>query len=157
MTDGVVRDTKSQGLSKAMFSGEGLFVHHVSGTGVVFVTSLGAIIQRNLRQGEQWIVDNGHLVAWNCPYAIERSGGGIMSGAAAGEGLVCRFTGPGTVFIQVNSNSCIERFDFIFLRLDTKSRIVDSLDIRLDAGKELSDESTLTTRLPYPFDEFPFH
>ncbi len=102
MTDGVVKDTKSQGLGKAMFSGEGLFVNRVSGTGIIFVTSLGAIVQRQLKQGEQWIVDNGHLVAWNCPYAIERAGGGIISGMHAGEGLVCRFTGPGTVFIQVN-------------------------------------------------------
>ena len=59
-------------------------------------------MQRNLKQGEQWIVDNGHLVAWNCPYSIERTGGGLISGMHAGEGLVCRFTGPGTVFIQVN-------------------------------------------------------
>ncbi|CAF4414870.1 unnamed protein product, partial [Adineta steineri] len=44
MTHGVVKDTKSQGLGKALFSGEGLFVHRVSGTGIVFVTSLGAII-----------------------------------------------------------------------------------------------------------------
>jgi uncharacterized protein (AIM24 family) len=104
MTEGVVKETKSQGFGKAMFSGEGLFVHRVSGTGIIFVSSLGAIVQRQLRQGEQWIVDNGHLVAWNCPYAIERSGGGLMSGMHAGEGLVCRFTGPGTVFIQVSEN-----------------------------------------------------
>lgn len=103
MTEGVVKETKSQGFGKALFSGEGLFVHRISGNGIVFVTSLGAIIQRDLRQGEQWIVDNGHLVAWNCSYTIERSGGGIMSGIHAGEGLVCRFTGPGTVFIQVTS------------------------------------------------------
>ncbi|CAF0819500.1 unnamed protein product, partial [Didymodactylos carnosus] len=100
MTEGVVKETKSQGFGKGMFSGEGFFVNRISGTGILFVTSLGAIIQRQLRQGEQWIVDNGHLVAWNCPYTIERSGGGIVSGMHAGEGLVCRFTGPGIVFIQ---------------------------------------------------------
>ncbi len=107
MTHGVVKETKSQGLGKAMFSGEGLFVHRISGTGIIFVTSLGAIVQRQLRQGEQWIVDNGHLVAWNCSYSIERTGGGIMSSIHAGEGLVCRFTGPGTVFIQVNKRKLI--------------------------------------------------
>ncbi|UJR29252.1 hypothetical protein I4U23_010466 [Adineta vaga] len=103
MTEGVIKETKSQGLGKGMFSGEGLFVNRISGVGILFVTSLGAIIQRNLKDGEQWIVDNGHLVAWNCPYSIERSGGGIMSGMHAGEGLVCRFTGPGTVFIQTRN------------------------------------------------------
>lgn len=47
-TQGVKCDMKTQGLGKAMFSGEGLFVYKVSGTGVLFVTSLGAIIQKNV-------------------------------------------------------------------------------------------------------------
>lgn len=29
--------------------------------------------------------------------------GGIISGFASGEGLVCKFTGPGTVFIQTRN------------------------------------------------------
>jgi uncharacterized protein (TIGR00266 family) len=110
MTHGVVKETKSQGLGKAMFSGEGLFLHRISGTGIVFVTSLGAIIQRQLKQGEQWIVDNGHLVAWNCSYSIERTGGGLISGMHAGEGLVCRFTGPGTVFIQTRNPEALSEW-----------------------------------------------
>lgn len=57
-----------------------------------------------LIEGEKYIVDNGHLVAWNCKYVMERvSSGGIISGMAAGEGLVCKFTGPGTVFIQTRN------------------------------------------------------
>ncbi len=101
MSDGVVKETKSQGLGKALFSGEGLFVQKFAGTGVIFITSLGAIVQRQLRQGEQFIVDNGHLVAWTCPYSIERAGGSLSSGMHSGEGLVCRFTGPGLIYIQV--------------------------------------------------------
>jgi uncharacterized protein (AIM24 family) len=73
-------------------------------------------------QGEQYIVDNDHLVAWNCKYIIERvASGGIMSNMASSEGLVCRFTGtsfilfcifrdeelieigPGTVFLQTRN------------------------------------------------------
>ncbi|TGZ82186.1 DUF124-domain-containing protein [Ascodesmis nigricans] len=110
VTQGVHKDYKSQGLGKAMFSGEGLFVYKVSGQGILFVTSLGAIIQKNMAPGEQYIVDNDHLVAWNCKYTIERvASGGIISGMAASEGLVCRFTGtntvlgPGTVFIQTRN------------------------------------------------------
>jgi hypothetical protein len=39
-------------------------------------------------------VDNGHLVAWNCKYIMERvASGGIISGLSSGEGLVCKFTG----------------------------------------------------------------
>ncbi|KAJ6257314.1 hypothetical protein Dda_8203 [Drechslerella dactyloides] len=103
-TQGVIRDYKSQGLGSAMFSGEGLFVYKITGQGVLFVTSLGAIIQKNLAPGEQYIVDNGHLVAWNCKYQIERiASGGIISALSSNEGLVCRFTGPGTVFIQTRN------------------------------------------------------
>lgn len=47
-----------------------------------------------MAQGEQYIVDNDHLVAWNCKYAIERvASGGIISSMSANEGLVCKFTG----------------------------------------------------------------
>lgn len=33
----------------------------VQGQGILFAQSLGAIIKRELRPGEEWIVDNGHL------------------------------------------------------------------------------------------------
>jgi uncharacterized protein (AIM24 family) len=53
---------------------------------------------------EQYIIDNGHLVAWNCKYIIERvASGGIISTFAAKEGLVCKFTGPGTIFMQTRN------------------------------------------------------
>nr|VWP00003.1 Nucleoside-diphosphate-sugar epimerase [Ganoderma boninense] len=90
-TMGVARTTKSQGFGKALFSGEGLFVYHVSGQGVMWVQSLGAITSRVLQPGEQWIVDNGHLVAWTAEYKVERiSAGGLFSAAHTDEGLVCR-------------------------------------------------------------------
>ncbi|KIX98055.1 uncharacterized protein Z520_06134 [Fonsecaea multimorphosa CBS 102226] len=99
-TSGVVRDTKSQSLGKAFFSGEDLFIYHISGQGTLWVTSFGAIVARDLQPNEQHIVDNGHLVAWNCQYAIERAGRGGMDSVKTGEGLVCRFTGPGRIYIQ---------------------------------------------------------
>ncbi|KAK4104227.1 DUF124-domain-containing protein [Parathielavia hyrcaniae] len=103
-TQNVVKDYKRQGLGKAMFSGEGLWVYKFSGTGLVWLTSFGAIIRKDLMDGEKYIVDNGHLVAWNTKYILERvSSGGIISGLATGEGLVCKFTGPGTVFIQTRN------------------------------------------------------
>lgn len=53
---------------------------------------LMALIQ--LADGEKYIIDNGHLVAWNCKYVLERvASGGIISGMTSGEGLVCKFTG----------------------------------------------------------------
>ncbi|KIY68673.1 DUF124-domain-containing protein [Cylindrobasidium torrendii FP15055 ss-10] len=103
-TMGVTRSTKSQGLGKALFSGEGLFVYNVSGQGIVFVQSLGAIVQKHLRPGEEWIVDNGHLVAWTAKYKVERiQAGGFLSGSHTDEGLVCRFVGPGSIYIQTRN------------------------------------------------------
>ncbi|KAK4246772.1 tryptophan RNA-binding attenuator protein-like domain-containing protein [Corynascus novoguineensis] len=103
-TQNVVKDYKRQGLGKAMFSGEGLWVYKISGTGLLWLTSFGAIIRKDLMEGEKYIVDNGHLVAWNTKYVLERvASGGIISGLASGEGLVCKFTGPGTVFIQTRN------------------------------------------------------
>ncbi|KFA47161.1 hypothetical protein S40293_09938 [Stachybotrys chartarum IBT 40293] len=103
-TQGIKKDHKRQGLGKAMFSGEGLFVYKMSGTGLIWLVSFGAIIKKDLVEGEKYIVDNGHLVAWNTKYIIERvASGGIIGSYAAGEGLVCKFTGPGTVYIQTRN------------------------------------------------------
>ncbi|KAF2812074.1 DUF124-domain-containing protein [Mytilinidion resinicola] len=103
-TQGVVKEYKSQGFGKAMFSGEGLFVYKISGQGIMWVTSFGAIIRKDLQENEKYIIDNGHLVAWNCKYVLERvASGGIVSGLTSGEGLVCKFTGPGTVFMQTRN------------------------------------------------------
>ncbi|KAI0472707.1 tryptophan RNA-binding attenuator protein-like domain-containing protein [Xylariaceae sp. FL0804] len=103
-TQGVTRDYKRQGLGKAMFSGEGLWVHKIGGVGLLWITSFGAIIRKDLADGEKYIIDNGHLVAWNVKYVMERvASGGLMGGFASGEGLVCKFTGPGTVFIQTRN------------------------------------------------------
>jgi uncharacterized protein (AIM24 family) len=118
-TSGVNKDYQAQTLSKAMFSGEGLFVYKLSGSGLCWLQSMGAILRkdvsrvrslkskrtpmidlltihfvRQLREGEKYIIDNGHLVAWNCNYVMERvASGGIISNMSAGEGLVCKFTG----------------------------------------------------------------
>lgn len=48
-TQGVVKEYKRQGLGKAMFSGEGLFVYKISGVGILWITSLGAIIRKDVR------------------------------------------------------------------------------------------------------------
>jgi uncharacterized protein (AIM24 family) len=47
-TQGVVKDYKRQGIGKAMFSGEGLFVYKISGNGLLWITSLGAIIRKDV-------------------------------------------------------------------------------------------------------------
>ncbi|EXJ62751.1 hypothetical protein A1O7_03189 [Cladophialophora yegresii CBS 114405] len=102
-TGEVVKESKGQGLGNALFSGEDLFVWRLSGRGTVWVYSFGAIVTRDLQANEQHIVDNGHLVAWSCQYTIEAAGSSRMSGMKTGEGLVCRFTGPGRIYIQTRN------------------------------------------------------
>ncbi|RLM00664.1 hypothetical protein CFD26_108621 [Aspergillus turcosus] len=103
-TSGISKDLQAQALSKGVFSGEGLFVYKLSGVGLVWLQSFGAIIKKDLADGESYFVDNGHLVAWNCKYKMERvASGGIISNLSSGEGLACRFTGPGTVYLQTRN------------------------------------------------------
>jgi uncharacterized protein (AIM24 family) len=47
-TQGVTKDFKRQGLGKAIFSGEGLWVYKISGTGLLWITSFGAIIKKDV-------------------------------------------------------------------------------------------------------------
>ena len=47
-TQGVVKDVKAQSLSKAMFSGEGLFTYSLSGVGLLWISSFGAIVRKDV-------------------------------------------------------------------------------------------------------------
>lgn len=47
-TQGIVKEYKNQGISKAMFSGEGFFVYKMSGTGILWMSSWGAIIRKDV-------------------------------------------------------------------------------------------------------------
>lgn len=47
-TQGIIKDHKRQGIGKAMFSGEGLWVNKISGKGLLWVTSFGAIIRKDV-------------------------------------------------------------------------------------------------------------
>lgn len=56
-TERVVKDYKAQNLSKMMFSGEGWFTYKISGTGILWFCSLGAIIRKDvsvLSDAEVW-------------------------------------------------------------------------------------------------------
>lgn len=110
-TAGVTKTYKSQSFSKAIFSGEGLFILKVGGSGILWVSTFGAIIRKDLAEGERYIVDNGHLVAWNAKYVMERAAsGGILSSYHSGEGLVCKFTGPGTIYMQSRNAAAFYAF-----------------------------------------------
>lgn len=97
--------TKMQNLTKGLFSGEGFFIVKVSGRGTLFVSSYGAIHPIDLEDGEEMIIDNSHLVAWpdGMVYKIQKASSGWISSFTSGEGLVCRFQGPGRVLIQTRN------------------------------------------------------
>lgn len=99
------------GLGKAFFSGEGLFVTKLSGSGVAFITSLGAIHGVHLQAGQEYIIDNEHLVAWHASmtYKIENMGG-MMTAMVSSEGKVCRFSGPGTVYMQTRNPTALAAY-----------------------------------------------
>jgi uncharacterized protein (TIGR00266 family) len=107
-SDTVQLESKMQNLSKGLFSGEGFFISRIGGRGTLVLNSFGSIHRVDLSPGQEYIVDNHHLVAWTArtEYAIEKaSSSGWMSSITSGEGLVCRFKGPGTVYLQTRNPS----------------------------------------------------
>ncbi|MSS73753.1 MAG: TIGR00266 family protein [Candidatus Latescibacteria bacterium] len=96
-------DTKWGG-AKTFFSREGFFLLKISGAGHVFLSSYGAIHEVQLKAGEKYIVDTGHMVAFDegVDYAVRRVGG-LKSTLFGGEGLVCELTGPGRIMIQTRN------------------------------------------------------
>ena len=106
-SDTLTVTTKMQNLAQGLFSGEGFFVLRVGGTGTLFVSSYGAIHPIDIPAGEQMIIDNAHLVAWpsTMQYTLEKAAKGWISSFTSGEGIVCRFNGPGRVLIQTRNPS----------------------------------------------------
>ncbi|MGE3466222.1 MAG: TIGR00266 family protein [Pyrinomonadaceae bacterium] len=98
-------DTKFGG-AKSFFGGEGLFVLQVSGTGLLLVSSFGSIHRRTLQPGEQYVVDTGHLVAWegHMQYNLRKAAkSGYLRSFLSGEGMVAEFVGPGEILIQTRN------------------------------------------------------
>lgn len=100
----LVVDTKWGG-AKTFFSGEGLFVLQVHGTGLLLVSSFGAIHRKRLAPGERYVVDTGHLVAWegSTQYTLRKAAAGFFRSMVSGEGIVAEFTGPGEILIQTRN------------------------------------------------------
>jgi uncharacterized protein (TIGR00266 family) len=101
-----------QGSLRGMLSGEGLFLLTVRGSGLLLLSSFGAIHSKLLRPGEEYIVDTGHIVAFeeSVDYRLEKATGrsqgmggflkGMVQSVLSGEGFVCRYRGPGRIYIQ---------------------------------------------------------
>lgn len=100
---GIDLDVKWEGFTKGLF-GQGLFMIRVSGNGLLFINTFGAIDKHTLSPGEKLIVDNFHLVAFSdtCHYKVTKFGG-LKETILGGEGFVTEITGPGEVYIQTKN------------------------------------------------------
>jgi uncharacterized protein (TIGR00266 family) len=94
-------DTKLKfGGLRTMFGGEGLVLLRCTGAGDVFVNAYGGITE--IPVSGSFVVDTGHIVAFDgsLNFKLRSVGGGVKGFLFSGEGLVCEFTGQGTVYIQ---------------------------------------------------------
>ncbi|MFC7229333.1 TIGR00266 family protein [Salinirubellus salinus] len=94
----------SFGGAKSFLGGEGLFLLKATGSGPLFISSYGAIQAIDVSERDDFVVDTGHIVAFeeSLDFSVRRVGG-LKSTLASGEGLVCNFSGEGTVWIQTRS------------------------------------------------------
>lgn len=92
-------ESKWQGLKKALFSGERMFLIRCSGKGDLWFNSYGGIIPVDI-DGD-YVIDTGHIVAFTegLDYRISKAGN-YKSLFFSGEGFVCRFSGKGKAWIQ---------------------------------------------------------
>lgn len=97
-------DTRWGG-AKSFFGGEGLFVMQVQGSGLLLVSSFGAIYRKRLAAQQRYVVDTGHLVAWEgtLQYTLRKAASGFFRSFVSGEGIVAEFTGPGEILIQTRN------------------------------------------------------
>ena len=103
-SEGVEISSKWQGM-RGFFSGEGLILLRASGNGDLFFNSYGAIIELDVE--DDVFVDTGFIVAFESTLNYDvttlpgaRPGTNWKSLFLGGEGLVCRFSGRGKVWIQ---------------------------------------------------------
>jgi uncharacterized protein (TIGR00266 family) len=96
-------DSKFGG-AKSFLGGEGLVLLKATGSGPLFVSSYGAIQAVDVSERDEFVVDTGHIVAFEegVDFSVRRVGG-LKSTIASGEGLVCNFSGEGTVWLQSRS------------------------------------------------------
>ena len=100
-------DTSFQGL-RGILAGEGAFFLRASNNnhtpGTVFFNAYGALRPLTLNDETELVVDTGHLVAFTngLDYSIGKVGG-LRSLIAGGEGLVMKFHGTGTVWVQTRN------------------------------------------------------
>jgi uncharacterized protein (TIGR00266 family) len=103
--DSVLIDTKWQGLTRGLLSGESFFFLHCRGNGPVVMNAFGGLQPIDL-DGEL-VVDTGHLVAFTSGihYDIGKAAHGWIQTWLSGEGFVLRLRGRGRLYLQTRNPS----------------------------------------------------
>lgn len=98
----VALETKWGGM-KSFFAKESLFLLRAQGTGSLLFTCYGALVEVSVPP-DGYVVDTGHVVAFepSLDYSVQKVGG-LKSMFLSGEGLVCRFSGAGRLWLQTRS------------------------------------------------------
>ncbi len=93
-----------QSVGRAFFGGTGgLFVMESGGTGTMLVSAYGDILPLELDGTRDFVVDNYHVVAWDQQLSYEITPASGLLGFTTGEGLVNRFHGKGTIYLQTRN------------------------------------------------------
>jgi uncharacterized protein (TIGR00266 family) len=106
-TEGVEISAKWGG-ARGFFSGQGLILLRAAGTGDLFFSTYGGVLEMDVRDG--LIVDTGYVAAFEDTLHYEVSvlpglglGGKAKAFFFGGEGLVVRFSGQGRVWVQTRT------------------------------------------------------
>ncbi|AKH96883.1 TIGR00266 family protein [Halanaeroarchaeum sulfurireducens] len=84
--------------------GEELSFLQLTGSGSAFLAGYGAIETRSLNRGDRLTADAGHVIAFTGVSHELETVKGLKSAVFEDEGVVSRFRGPGTVWLQTRSH-----------------------------------------------------
>lgn len=90
---------------RGILAAKGLFLMHATGSGTLFCSSHGAVVRRDLEEGERFVIDNKYVIAFSdtVDYQLVKATESLRDSVFSGEGLVNRYTGPGTVYYQTRA------------------------------------------------------
>ncbi len=109
----------NRNIGRMLFSGDGVFVSHASGDGVLVINGLGSIEEIEISsEGGDLIVDNGHLLAWDDTISYDAElvnkdssiFSRVVHSVTSAEGVVMRLSGNGKVYIASRNLSTFESF-----------------------------------------------
>lgn len=103
VSNGLSVDVKWAGMRSVVMR-EGSTLLKVCGDGESLIAAYGGLQRFDLAEGEQMIVDTGHLVAFgeHIDYHIGPLGS-MHVAVMSGEGLVAKLTGPGPAYVQTRA------------------------------------------------------